>query len=259
MDNRDLHAFLLVHTPSEVIERVRLQGCLDPEINKLRNIVQDKEHHPEGDVYTHTLMVVDEARKIANREKLSHVDTAILLLAALLHDVGKITTTEIHADDRITAYGHPEAGVNIAREFLQHNSVTQKYINQILILVKEHMIHIGYYTPDITTRVARRIKNRIQPVSIEMISYIVEADMKGRGVFHEDRLARMYEIVEAVNTIDSVERPDPFLSGDDIMQLLGIDPSSELGKIKALVYDLQLKGRITDREQAEQFLLLSFT
>lgn len=258
MDRRDLHAMLLAVAPSEVIEHVRLKGCLDKEIAALYGIPQDTVHHPEGHVYTHTLMVLDAAAEIAERENLSQVDTAILRLAALLHDVGKVSTTEIHADGRITAYGHPDAGVDIAREFLQRHGVEQKYINRILIMIKEHMVHVGFFTPDVSTRTVKRILHRISPVSIDMLGYLIEADYRGRGDGSQGLPERMNEIIYLAHNVDIDLKPDPIVNGAVIMDVLNIPPSQELGRIKDSLFTLQMSGDITDYHDGLLHLLLLY-
>jgi tRNA nucleotidyltransferase (CCA-adding enzyme) len=246
MDRRDMHAMLLADKPSEVIEHARLKGCLDKEIIALRGIPQDAIHHPEGDVYVHTLMVVDAAADIARREHLDNVPTAILILAALLHDVGKVNTTEIHDNGRITAYGHSDAGVDIAREFLSRNAIDHKYIDHILTMIKEHMVHVGFFTPDISTRVVRRIVNRIHPVPIDMLGYLIEADYRGRGNGDQGLPERMNEIIYLAHNLDIDLKPDPIITGDVIMRILHIDPSPTLGRIKDELYTLQMSGDIQD-------------
>ena len=247
----DMFALINAPKPSEVLFGLRAIGYLDPEIMALVDVPQDKEHHPEGDAFTHTAMVMDAAAKIAEREDLGYHDSALLRLSALTHDFGKPFTTEVHADGRITAYGHPEKGVNPATDFLLRNGLNNtNALRMIQAMIREHMVHIGFYTPDITSRVVRRIMQRIAPLPIKMLALLVEADLRGRAVaFNQSAMDRMNEIVHVANNIDTIVRPDPIISGDLIMQVLKIGPSRELGEIKRKLYDLQLRGEITSLDE----------
>ena len=252
----DMFALMNTHKPSEVLFNLRAIGYLDPEIMALVDVPQDKEHHPEGDAFTHTAMVMDAAAKIAEREDLGYHDSALLRLGALTHDFGKPFTTERHADGRITAYGHPEAGINPAKDFLVRNKLNNQHaLRMVLAMVKEHMVHVGFYTPDITSRAVRRIMQRISPLPIKMLALLVEADLRGRAVeFNQSAMDRMNEIVHVANNIDTIVRPDPIISGDLIMQVLKIGPSRELGEIKRKLYDLQLRGEITSLDEGMAYL-----
>ena len=244
--------------PSEIIIYLQKTRKLDPEIEALLSVPQDKEHHPEVSAYIHTLLVLDEAAEISARENLNGSDNAILRLAALCHDFGKATHTQI-TNGKITAYGHPEAGIYPASTFLQESKVNNIIISHILPLVKYHMAWVGFYTPDITSRVVRRLITKIQPTNLYMLSLIVEADMSGRGGkwYKQGLPERMNQILKVAATLDNPVDvyPDPLLSGDDIMHLTGIEPSPLLGKVKAALYKAQLEGRFTTKDEGIFFLL----
>lgn len=150
------------------------------ELLDLDGIVQDVHHHPEGDALQHTIYVVDAAERIAAREGLLPRDMMILLNAALTHDLGKASTTVVHDDGRITAYGHPEAGVVPAQNMLQRLGVDQGIIDNVLPLVREHMAWVGFYMSEITPKGVKRLARRLQPSNMEMWALVVEADMSGR-------------------------------------------------------------------------------
>ena len=103
--------------PSEDLERLIIEGYLDKEpfnkIKKLNNIEQNPKYHPEGSVLKHVLLVVDlasEYKKYSNDEK-------VFMWAALLHDIGKLTTTRVRKN-RITSYNHDTEGKDIAMNIL---------------------------------------------------------------------------------------------------------------------------------------------
>jgi len=91
---------------------------MNPELVELNKTEQEPKWHPEGNVWIHTLMVVDEAAKIAYREELDHDESMILLLSALCHDLGKPEVSE-YKDGKIISYGHEKAGEEPSKKFLK--------------------------------------------------------------------------------------------------------------------------------------------
>lgn len=84
-----------------------------PELLRLRGVIQPPEHHKEGDVWNHTMLVVDEAAKLRGGAKYP----LAFMLSALTHDLGKYSTTKV-IDGRVRAFGHEEAGVPMVRAML---------------------------------------------------------------------------------------------------------------------------------------------
>lgn len=252
--------------PSTYIEYLRRTNQLPVELKALIGVEQDKEHHSEGDAYVHTLMVMDVAAEIATRYNLSFQERMVLILAAMCHDLGKATTTVIHEDGRITAWGHPDAGIEPTISLLRgYFYADHEVVSYVKPLVKEHMVHVGFFTPDITTRSVRRIVERIKPTSMAMLSFIIEADASGRGGKHfmQGLPPRMQQIMEVyrkdLETLQTqIDYPDPIITGDMIMSVLGIEPSRELGKIKDECYKAQLDGKINDQEHGILYLLLNY-
>lgn len=101
---------------------------------KLKSIPQSPVYHPEGDVWNHTMLVVDAAaeRKVLSREP------RVFMWAALLHDLGKITATKTR-NGKITAYEHDIQGEKLARGFLNECTPDEEFINSVCALVKWHM------------------------------------------------------------------------------------------------------------------------
>lgn len=150
------------------------------ELLALINIPQDIKNHPEGNAFEHTLYVLEAANEIDTREKLSLHDSNILIYAAMCHDLGKVSTTEVHDDGRITSYGHDDAGIIPARDLLERLHINPYTIDNVLPLVKEHMAHLPFKYNGVNKRAVRRLAYRLQPSNIEMWALLVEADMSGR-------------------------------------------------------------------------------
>src|SRR5438552_6944189 len=118
-------------------------GVIDqwfPEIKALVDVPQDPEWHPEGDVFVHTGLVIDGARKLL--DDLPYAKQVTVMLAALAHDFGKPATTEF-VDGRLRSRGHEEAGVSPAKSFLDrlkiHTLEGYDVRAQVIALVREHL------------------------------------------------------------------------------------------------------------------------
>jgi hypothetical protein len=116
-----------------------------PPLKGLSQIPQDPRWHPEGDVWTHTLLVI---------ENLPSNATFALTLSALFHDVGKATTTVIQETGRITAYGHENVSKKIANEMLDILGADRDLKKQVLFLVGRHMIA---HSKDANIKTLRRL------------------------------------------------------------------------------------------------------
>jgi putative nucleotidyltransferase with HDIG domain len=127
----ELSAMLVSAHPRRAFELLSETGLLTqilPEIEALRGVEQPPEFHPEGDVWTHTMIMLDGLRR----------PTLTLALGVLLHDVGKPATFE-RAPDRIRFNGHVEAGVRLGRPLLHRLRFSNDRIDQVLALITNHM------------------------------------------------------------------------------------------------------------------------
>jgi len=208
------------HKPSIGFRFLQEIGYLEkimPEVSILESIPQEPDYHPEGDVFTHTMQVVDAMSEIIRREstlKISDFDLRrALMLGALFHDLGKATKTIIDETGRIRSHGHEEAGVpiaeNIIRRIYKNESQSTKinYEDLILFLVAEHMSPLLLHKESLNgtnmNKAIRRFMHKCsqKKVSIDQISWIVEADKRGRN--SEDKktplpLESKPELVEAL-------------------------------------------------------------
>lgn len=137
MENSELQRVLLKdETPGAYFEALRQQDALLPQYAELQALIgvpQDPVHHPEGDVWTHTMQVLDRAALL--RERAS--EPLFFMLLALTHDLGKAVTTERLADGRWHSYGHDREGVSLAERLLRRNGASEdamKYVKNMLPL-----------------------------------------------------------------------------------------------------------------------------
>lgn len=138
MDDHLLHD----ERPSEYLEQIsREPWFMDypfSMLGKMKETPQSKRYHPEGSVWNHTMMVVDQAAE----KKAKSRDARTLMWAALLHDIGKPGVTKVRKE-KITAYNHDAEGEHLAEDFLHCFSEDEKWIRAVAKLVRYHM-HILY-------------------------------------------------------------------------------------------------------------------
>ena len=131
-------ALLKADRPSLFFETLRECGQLRtffPEIERLIGVKQNPQFHPEGDVWVHTMLVLDQAAALRSHAK----HPLYFMLSALMHDLGKITSSQVQEDGRITSYMHPEAGVPLAEAQLQRLTNDSKLTAYVLNMVLMHM------------------------------------------------------------------------------------------------------------------------
>jgi len=139
---------------------------------QLQFTMQSPQHHPEGNVWNHTLMVVNEAAKRKNLSK----DPSVFMWAAFLHDIGKPATTKVNRE-KITAYNHDKEGAILAYEFLSYFNVDKLFIEKVRYLVEFHM-HILFVVKDMPfANVARLLKQ----TDYKEVALLGLCDRLGRG------------------------------------------------------------------------------
>lgn len=148
-------------------------------IKKLEDIEQNLTHHPEGNVLNHTLLVVDRAAYYKEFSK----DKRVFMWAALLHDLGKLTTTR-KRKDKITSYGHDLQGDILARQFLHMLTNDEEFINKVCTLVKYHMQPL-FYDKKLPFFKEKDIIEESDPDEISLLSL---ADRLGRGNLCEQKI-----------------------------------------------------------------------
>ena len=194
-----------------------------PELDALRGVPQDPEWHPEGDVWVHTLMVLDAAASLragaATRESvpdgmvpMAAPETAALsaqsgtaektcedlplMLGALCHDLGKPATTQ-RVDGRIRSHRHDVGGVAPTRALLQRMRAPGALVDQVAALVEHHLTPALFIRNGATAKGYRRLARKLERagVSIELLVRVARADHLGRTT--EDALAGRFDAGDA--------------------------------------------------------------
>lgn len=244
--------------PSIGMEKLRQLGALEqlfPEIKALMNVIQDPDWHPEGDVYVHTLLVLDRARELI--EDLPFPKQVTVILAALCHDFGKPATTEF-IDGHWRSRGHEEAGVAPTERFLDrlniHTLDGYNVRGQVIALVREHLKPGEFYKKrdEVGDGAFRRLARRCE---LELLYRVAAADTLGRNSASVPRekwyTAEPQEwFIERARELDVEHRPPPpILMGRHLLEL-GVAPGPKMGEITRLVYEMQLDGRVETLDQA---------
>ncbi len=230
---------------------------LFPEMQALVGVPQEPEWHPEGNVDVHTLMVVDEARKLI--DELDHPRQVAVMLGALAHDFGKPPTTEF-IDGRTRSRGHDEAGVEPTISFLDRLGVHTldgfDVREQIIQLVRYHLKPGEYYKAKspVGDGAFRRLARKVEP---DLLYRVAKADSLGRNpewLPEEKRFGSEAQewFIQKVRELQIEKKaPDPILMGRHLIDL-GMTPSPQFKKVLDTVYELQLDGKVTDLDEAIQ-------
>jgi tRNA nucleotidyltransferase (CCA-adding enzyme) len=234
--------------PSYGLRMLRESGWLAiyPEIEALIGCPQEPRWHPEGDVWNHTCLVVDNAARISTRYGWHGERRLAFVFAALCHDFGKPITTLKDSAGHIRSPEHCQEGLLPAASFLKRIGAPQYLWPLIEPLIREHITHMhGEATP----RAVRRLAHRLEPADIELWEALVEADASGRSPHPPCRPALPW-LEQARKMASERGKPKPIVGGDMLIRL-GVKPGPEMGKIIAEAYEAQLDGKIHDDASAE--------
>lgn len=242
---------LLASRPSQGFTLAQSLGIIDqlfPELVALMNCPQEPEWHPEGDVWTHTLLVIDEARRRIS--DLARPAQTAVMLGAVCHDFGKPATTRV-IDGRIRSLGHEAAGIPPAITFLDRLNIHTidgfDVRHQVLGMVAHHlkpgMWHRSH--DNVGDGAFRRLASK---VDLELLTRLSTADCLGRtGEFD---CSSMEWFIERARSL-KVEHapPEPLLKGRHLIAR-GWSAGPALGTVLRAIYERQLDGSVTTVEEA---------
>ncbi|HET7113435.1 MAG TPA: HD domain-containing protein, partial [Pyrinomonadaceae bacterium] len=237
------------------LKELRAVEKVFPEIQSLIGVPQDPDWHPEGDVFIHTLLVVDRGRELI--DELPYARQVTVMLATLAHDFGKPATTEF-LEGRWRSRGHEEAGVEPATRFLDrlnvHTIDGYDVRRQVVSLVREHLKPGEFYKKrdEVGDGAFRRLARRCEP---DLLYRVARADSLGRNAEWVPR-DKWYDaeaqewFLQRVKELKVEQRPpDPLLLGRHLLEL-GVPPGPRMGEIARAVYEMQLDGRVRTLEEA---------
>ncbi len=219
-----------------------------PEIEALVDTPQEPEWHPEGDVFIHTMMVIDEAARLRRGDDLD----LSLMYGALCHDFGKPATTE-YFDGRFRSHRHDTDGVVIAETFLERLRASSALVRRVGVLVRHHLAPGLYFRNGAKPKAYRKLARELEEAgaSMELLLRVATADHLGRTT--EDAVARRYpageHFREQMRVLDlEEEAPKDVVQGRHLIAR-GLEPGPHFGAILARCRDIQDETGWDDPEQ----------
>lgn len=219
-----------------------------PEMEALYECPQDPEWHPEGNVWIHTLMVIDKARELNG--DLDRPRLVTIMLGAVCHDLGKPMTTAV-IDGRVRSPNHEAMGVEPATAILDRLNVNTldgfDVRAQVIGLVGEHLRPMAFFKArdTVTDGAFRRLA---QKVDLELLARFARSDCHGRtGTFD---CSGIDWFIDRARSLGVEHRPPaPILLGRHLIEL-GVQPGPRMGEVLRAVYELQLDSVVTSLEEA---------
>lgn len=221
-------------TGFELLDRTGLLKVLLPEVDAMKGIEQSPEYHPEGDVFTHTMLT------------LSHLvaPTETLAYGCLLHDVAKPLCVR-RDEERLTFYGHTEKGAAMAEEVLKRLKRSRATWERVAYLVRNHLRHIQAPQMRLST-----LKRFLGEEGVDELLELTRIDaLSANGdlthyLFCKNKLAELKQ--------DEIH-PEPLLRGRDLIAM-GFAPGRHFQEILKRVEDAQLGGELSNRGQAMEWV-----
>jgi len=242
----ELSKLLLADNPIPGLEILVESGLAElvlPELPALR--LEMDEHHHHKDVYQHSLTVVSQAIELEAEYGLQK--NLVLRLAALLHDIGKPATRRLEAGGAVTFHHHDVVGAKLAKKRLTDLRFDNDTIKAVCRLIELHLRFFGYSDQQWSDSAVRRYVRDAESQLVQL-HILTRADVTTRNTRKANHLAHAYDDLEKrIKLLSEQEQLDairPELDGAQIMELLEIKPSREVG----LAYDFLLELRLDQGE-----------
>ena len=241
-------ALLKADKPSVFFDELRRVNQLDlwfPEVKALIDVPQDPEHHPEGDVYTHIMLVVDEAAK--NRDKVEN--SLYFMVSALCHDFGKATTTEFDEErQKWKSWQHHEAGVPLASQFVNRVFRETKMREYVTEMTRYHMKPFMMYNEKSSQYKWMTFFDELRhPDELLLLS---TCDSNGR-LYIKDHSDREEYLSEKLNDYRELMK-QPEIMGRDLLDM-GYKPGPDFSKMIEFTHKNHLKG-ISKEDSIERMI-----
>jgi len=218
-----------------------------PEIHALVGCEQEPEWHPEGDVWVHTLMVIDQAR--TRIDDLDRPRQIVVMLGAVCHDLGKPLTTAF-IDGRIRSIDHEQAGVAPATAVLDRlnvHSIEGYDVRKQVLGIVAHHLKPGMFRQSPTPVSDGAFRRLAEKVDLEMLARVAKSDCLGR-VGNFDCSAMDWFLERARDLGVQHAPPDPIVKGRHLLAL-GLSPGPRVGVVLRQIYEKQLDGSITSIDE----------
>jgi poly(A) polymerase len=223
----------------ELLAELGLLEPILPEVARMRGVAQSPDFHPEGDVFTHTLLLLEQLPAGASET---------LALGALLHDVAKPDCAGVH-DGRITFYGHAPEGAKMAVAICQRLRRSRATWERVEYLVRDHLRLVQAPEMRLST-----LKKMLRAPGFEEL--LALARMNALASNRDLRYVEFCERRRAELSHEEV-KPPRLLGGDDL-KALGYPEGPRLGEILRALEEAQLEGTVRSRADAERFVTTTF-
>ena len=231
--------------------RLEIIDRLFPEMRALVGCPQEPEWHPEGDVWVHTLMVIDEAR--TRIDDLARPQQVAVMLGAVCHDLGKPPTTAF-VDGRIRSIDHEQAGVEPATALLDRLNIHTMDgfdVRKQVLGITAHHLKPGMFGMSKTPVSDGAFRRLAQKVDLELLARVAKSDCMGRsGGFDCSAMDWFLERARQLGVQHAP--PAPLVLGRHLLAL-GMKPGPRIGELLRAIYERQLDGTVTTTEQGIAF------
>jgi poly(A) polymerase len=224
----------------EILAETNLLAEMLPEVDALRGVEQPPQYHPEGDVWEHTLRMLD---LLPSRRKGQEHDDR-LAWAILMHDVGKALTRSEN-ETGIHFYGHVREGEKIAEQLMRRLKFSRADMETILALIHCHMLFIH-----VQEMRSHRLKRFLRMPDFDLHLELHRLDCLGSHAFLDNYEFCKSKLMEAR---DDELHPPRLLNGDDLIAM-GFSPGPLFNEILRVVEDAQLDGEISTSEEARRLV-----
>jgi len=214
----------------ELLDATGLLAQIMPEIAAMKGVEQSPDYHPEGDVFTHTMLLLSHL----------HAPAETLAYGSLLHDVGKPVCIR-REGERLTFYGHTEKGAAMAEEIMKRLKRSRATWERVAYLVRNHLRHTQAPNMRLST-----LKRFLGEDGIDELLELTRIDaLSANGDLQYYRFCR-----QKLEEFKEEEiHPTPLLRGRDLLAL-GFSPGPAFSEILKQVEEAQLGGELSSREQA---------
>lgn len=258
----------------KALEAMDVSGLLEiifPFVKELKKVPPNTHHHL--DLFNHSLETVNQVQLLyedSDDEIKNHLEKADfgghsrlahLKLAAFMHDIGKFSTWTIEKSGRHRFIKHDDVGSKMAKTILKNMHFSNKQIEYISKMIKNHIYPSGVMcAPEVNEKTMMRYLRKMEEDAIDEIILAKADRLSARGPEITDEIVK--------NNIDSLTKLSKFclntqknikplpklLSGDDVMQILNIEPSKKLGEVMDALHEAQISGDVTTKEHAIEFV-----
>ena len=238
----------------EILVDSKIAAIVLPELPALK--LESDEHHHHKDVYQHTLTVVAQA--IGYEKDYGLEQDLVVRLAALMHDIGKPATRRLEPGGAVTFYHHDVVGAKLTKKRLTALRFDNDTVAAVSRLVELHLRFFGYSDQQWSDSAVRRYV-RDAGEQLDRLHILTRADVTTRNQRKADRLAHAYDDLEkriaVLREQEELDSMRPDLNGEQIMEILGISPSREVGEAYNYLLEIRLDEGELGEEEAKKRLL----